>query len=61
MAFAIRLSYLSIAYMAVAAFLLTFIDELSRILKEKRAVTQVIPKPGSFEAGSYQTGSWKNA
>ena len=60
-AFAIRLSYVSIAYMAVAAFLLTFVDELSRVLKEKQQDTQVIPKPPSFEAGTYQTGSWKNA
>ena len=60
-AFAIRLSYISIAYMAVVAFLLTFVDELSRVLKEKQPVTPVIPKPGSFEAGTYQTGSWKNA
>jgi hypothetical protein len=59
-AFAIRLSYISIAYMAVSAFLLTIVDELSRVLKEKRPVTQVIPKPGEFEAGTYQTGSWKN-
>ena len=32
-AFAIRLSYTSIAYMTVAAFLLTFVDELSRVVK----------------------------
>ena len=55
-AFAIRLSYLSIAYMALSAFLLTFVDELSRILKEKQQVTST-----SFEPGTYQTGSWKNA
>ncbi len=60
-AFAIRLSYISIAYMAVAAFLLTFVDELSRALKEKQQDTPVIPKPPSFEAGTYQAGSWKNA
>lgn len=59
-AFAIQLSYLSIAYMAVAAFLLTFVDELSRVLR-KQPVTEVIPKPASFETGTYQTGSWKNA
>ena len=60
-AFAIRLSYISIVYMAVATFLLVIVDELSRVLKEKQPVTQVIPKPASFEAGTYQTGSWKNA
>jgi hypothetical protein len=60
-AFAIRLSYISIAYMAVAAFLLTFVDELSRILKNKDQVTPIIPKPPAFETGTYQTGSWKNA
>jgi len=60
-AFAIRLSYTSIAYMAVLSFVLTFVDELSRALKDKHRVTQSIPKPASFEAGTYQTGSWKNA
>ena len=35
-AFAIRLSYTSIAYMAVAAFLLTFVDEFSRVIKGAR-------------------------
>lgn len=60
-AFAIRLSYASIAYMAVVAFLITFVDELSRALKDKQRVTQIIPKPPSFETGTYQTGSWKNA
>ena len=60
-AFAIQLSYISIAYMAVAAFLLTFVDEFSRILKNKDRVTPVIPKPPSFETGTYQTGSWRNA
>ena len=60
-AFAIRLSYAGIAYMAVTAFLLAFIDELARALRDKDQVTQVIPKPGSFEAGTYETGSWKNA
>jgi hypothetical protein len=59
--FAIRLSYTSIAYMAVLTFLLTFVDELSRALKDKHRVTQIIPKPASFEAGTYETGSWKNA
>ncbi|HSL54252.1 MAG TPA: M48 family metalloprotease [Pyrinomonadaceae bacterium] len=59
--FAIRLSYTSILYMAVAAFLLTFIDELSRTLKDKHRITQIIPVPASFESGTYQRGSWKNA
>jgi hypothetical protein len=58
-AFAIRLSYISIAYMAVTAFLLTFVDEFSRILKNKDRDN--IPNPPSFEAGTYQAGSWKNA
>lgn len=35
-AFAIRLSYPSIAYMAVAAFVLTFVDEFSRVVKGAR-------------------------
>ena len=60
-AFTIRLSYISIAYMAVLSFLVVFVDELSRALKAKDRVTQIIPKPASFEAGTYQTGSWKNA
>lgn len=60
-AFAIRLSYISIAYMAVTVFLLTIVDELSRKLKNKDRVTPIIPKPPSFETGGYQTGSWKNA
>lgn len=59
--FAIRLSYTSVVYMAVAAFLLTFIDELSRTLKDKHRITQIIPVPASFETGTYQRGSWKNA
>jgi Zn-dependent protease with chaperone function len=60
-AFAIRLSYISIVYMAVAAFLLTMLDELSRIVKNKDRVTPIIPKPPSFETGTYQAGSWKKA
>jgi hypothetical protein len=60
-AFAIRLSYMSILYMAVVAFLVTFVDELSRALRDKQRITQIIPKPSSFEGGTYQTGSWKNA
>ena len=59
--FAIRLSYTSIGYMILAAFLLTFIDELSRVLKSKQQITQVIPMPSSFENGTYQRGTWKNA
>jgi len=60
-AFALRLTYTSIAYMALTTFLVTVVDELSRALKEKHRVTQIIPKPASFEAGTYQSGSWKNA
>jgi Zn-dependent protease with chaperone function len=60
-AFAIRLSYMSILYMAMVAFLVTFVDELSRALRDKQRITQIIPKPASFEGGTYQTGSWKNA
>lgn len=60
-AFAIRLSYSSIAYMAFAAFLLTFVDELSRVVKGKHAPTQIFPVPATFETGTYQAGSWKNA
>jgi Zn-dependent protease with chaperone function len=59
--FAIRLSYMSILYMAMVAFLVTFVDELSRALRDKQRITQIIPKPASFEGGTYQTGSWKNA
>lgn len=59
--FAIRLSYMSIAYMAVVAFLLTFVDELSRALKDKQPTSQIFPAPATFEAGTYQAGSWKNA
>ncbi len=59
--FAIRLSYTSIGYMALVAFLLTFVDELSRVLKGKKEATQIIPVPASFESGTYQRGSWKNA
>jgi flagellar biosynthesis protein FliR len=60
-AFAIRLSYMSILYMAVVAFLVTLVDELSRAFRDKQRITQIIPKPSSFEGGTYQTGSWKNA
>jgi hypothetical protein len=60
-AFAIRLSYTSIGYMALVGFLVTFIDELSRVLKDKQRITQVIPVPASFESGTYPPGSWKNA
>ena len=56
-AFAIRLSYTSIFYMALALFLLTLIDELSRVIKGKK----IIPAPASFDASAYQRGSWKNA
>lgn len=55
LAFAIRLSYTSIVYMAFALFILTFVDEFSRVLKGKR-VAQIIPTPPA-----YQQGSWKNA
>lgn len=53
LAFAIRLSYTSIAYMALALFILTLVDELSKVIKGKREVTQI--------GGNYQPGSWKNA
>jgi len=59
--FAIRLSYTSIVYMAVVAFLLTVADELSRAFKGKQRATQVIPVPASFETGTYRTSSWKKA
>ncbi|HYV12571.1 MAG TPA: M48 family metalloprotease [Pyrinomonadaceae bacterium] len=52
LAFAIRLSYTSIVYMALALFILTFVDELSKVIKG-REVTQI--------SGTYQPGSWKNA
>jgi Zn-dependent protease with chaperone function len=38
-AFAIWLSYTSIAYMAVAAFVLTFVDEFSRVVKGRGCLT----------------------
>ncbi|HKG61585.1 MAG TPA: M48 family metalloprotease [Pyrinomonadaceae bacterium] len=60
LAFAIRLSYTSIVYMALALFILTLVDELSRVIKGKRAVTQKIPAQASFTNGSYQRGAWKN-
>jgi hypothetical protein len=47
--------------MAVVAFLVTLVDELSRAFRDKQRITQIIPKPSSFEGGTYQTGSWKNA
>lgn len=56
LAFAIRLSYLSIVYMAAALFILTFVDELSRVIKGKK---RIIPIPTPEE--NYQRGSWKNA
>ena len=59
--FAIRLSYTSIAYMAAVAFLLALVDELPKAFKRELDVTQVIPPTPSFESGTYQSGSWKNA
>lgn len=48
--YAIRLNYLSIGYLAFAAFLLTFIDELARALKDKERITQIIPAPTTVGA-----------
>lgn len=56
LAFAIRLSYTSIAYMALALFIIAFVDEFSRVVKWKKAVARIIPAPET-----YQRGSWKNA
>jgi Zn-dependent protease with chaperone function len=55
-AFAIRLSYTSIFYMALALFILTLVDELSRVIKGKR-VTQIIPAPESAPAVVYPRSS----
>ena len=58
-AFAIGLSYTSIAYMAFAAFLLTFVDELSRVVKGNNlrqayvATTSRVPaSPSGVRQGS---------
>ena len=43
LAFAIRLSYTSIAYMALALFILTLVDELSKVIKGKRHLVVGVP------------------
>jgi Zn-dependent protease with chaperone function len=43
LAFAIRLSYTSIVYMALALFILTLVDELSKVIKGKRHLVVGVP------------------
>ena len=43
LAFAIRLSYTSIVYMALALFILTLVDELSKVIKGKRRLVVSVP------------------
>ncbi len=43
LAFAIRLSYTSIVYMALALFILTLVDEFSKVIKGKRRLVVSVP------------------